>query len=127
MGAWGVGSFENDGALDYLASVEEVGASLIAGSLGQPFVEPDLEMDDAVEVLVAAEIVAAIATGKLDRMPEGADAFLKSLGDLSGMKALAHAAVTIVRDRSELSEIWAETDSHQQWLDDVNALLPRIS
>lgn len=127
MGAWGVGSFENDGALDYLASVEEVGTSLIAGSLGQPFVEPDLEMDDAVEVLVAAENVAAIATGKLDRLPEGADAFLKSLGDLSRLKAQAHAAVTIVRDSSELSDVWAETDSHQQWLDDVNELLSRLS
>ena len=127
MGAWGVGSFENDGALDYLASVEELGTSLIAGSLGQPFVEPDLEMDDAIEVLVAAEIVAAIATGKLDRLPEGADAFLSSLGDLSGLKAQAHAAVTIVRDSSELSEVWAETDHHQQWLDDVNVLLSRLS
>ncbi len=127
MGAWGVGSFENDGALDYLASVEEVGASLIAGSLGQPFVEPDLEMDDAVEVLVAAEIVAAIATGKLDRLPEGAEDFLTSLGDLAGLKPQAHAAVTIVRDGSELSEVWAETDSHQQWLDDVNVLLSRLS
>jgi hypothetical protein len=127
MGAWGVGSFENDGALDYLASVEEVGASLIAGSLGQPFVEPDLEMDDAVEVLVAAEIVAASATAKLDRMPEGADAFLKSLGDLSGLKAQAHAAVTIVRDGSELRDVWAETDSHEQWLDDVKILLSRLS
>lgn len=127
MGAWGVGSFENDGALDYLASVEEVGPSLIAGSLGQPFVESDLELGDAVEVLVAAEIVAAIATGKLDRMPEGADAFLTSLGDLAGLKAQAHAAVTIVRDSSELSEVWAETDSHQQWLDDVNALISRLS
>ncbi|WP_022693040.1 DUF4259 domain-containing protein [Ponticaulis koreensis] len=127
MGAWGVGSFENDGALDYLASVEELGTSLIAGSLGQPFVEHDLEMDDAIEVLVAAEIVAAIATGKLDRLPEGADTFLKSLGDLSGLKAQAHAAVTIVRDSSELSEVWAETDHHQQWLDDVNVLLSRLS
>lgn len=127
MGAWGVGSFENDGALDYLASVEEVGASLIAGSLGQPFVEPDLEMDDAIEVLVAAEIVAAIAAGTLDRLPEGAEDFLTSLGDLSGLKAQAHAAVTIVRDSSELSEVWSETDSHQQWLDDVNALIARLS
>ncbi|HBH89369.1 DUF4259 domain-containing protein [Ponticaulis sp.] len=127
MGAWGVGSFENDGALDYLASVEEVGASLIAGSLGQPFVEPDLEMDDGVEVLVAAEIVAAVATGKLDRLPEGAEDFLTSLGDLSGLKAQAHAAVTIVRDSSELSDVWAETDHHQQWLADVNALIARLS
>ncbi len=127
MGAWGVGSFENDGALDYLASVEEVGASLIAGSLGQPFVEPDLEMDDAIEVLVAAEIVAAIAAGKLDRLPDGAEEFLASLGDLSGLKAQAHAAVTIVRDSSELGEVWSETDSHQKWLDDVNALIARLS
>ncbi len=127
MGAWGVGSFENDGALDYLASVEEVGASLIAGSLGQPFVEPDLEMDDAIEVLVAAEIVAAIAAGKLDRLPDGAEDFLASLGDLSGLKAQAHDAVTIVRDSSELCEVWAETESHQKWLYDVNALIARLS
>lgn len=127
MGAWGVGSFENDGALDYLASVEEVGASLIAGSLGQPFVEPDLEMDDAIEVLVAAEIVAAIAAGKLDRLPDGAEGFLTSLGDLSGLKSQAHGAVTIVRDSSELREVWAETESHQKWLDDVNALIARLS
>ncbi len=127
MGAWGVGSFENDGALDYLASVEEVGASLIAGSLGQPFVEPDLEMADAIEVLVAAEIVAAIAAGKLDRLPDGAEDFLASLGDLSGLKAQAHDAVTIVRDSSELREVWAETESHQKWLDDVNALIARLS
>ena len=78
-------------------------------------------------MLVAAEIVAAAETGKLDRMPEGADAFLKSLGDLSGLKARARAAVTIVRDGSELSEVWAETDSHQQWLDDVNVLLSRLN
>ena len=127
MSAWGVGSFDNDGALDYLASVEETGASLVAGSLGQPFIEPDLEIDDAVEVLAAAEIVAASVTGKLDRLPDGAKAFLKSLGDLAGLKVQAHAAVTIVRDSSELSEVWAETDSHQQWLADANTLLSRLA
>lgn len=61
MGAWGVGSFENDDAGDFLGDVTDSGdLSLIREALDNVLTSTEyVEAPDACMAIVAAEVVAA--------------------------------------------------------------------
>ena len=61
MGAWGLGSFENDGACDFLADATESGdLTLLREALDNVLTSTEyVEAPDACNAIVAAEIIAA--------------------------------------------------------------------
>ncbi|MFZ6874080.1 DUF4259 domain-containing protein [Undibacterium sp. Di27W] len=63
-GAWGPGSFENDTALDWVAScIRKPGIAALEAALTLPAQSQTIEDDDGIPAIAAAEVVAA-AMGK---------------------------------------------------------------
>ena len=64
MGAWGVGSFENDDAADWVAGLDEISLADLTGILSQAADDPAYLEGPAASVAVAAgEVVAALNGG----------------------------------------------------------------
>ena len=133
MGAWGTGSFENDTALDWLYDFGENDFRLIdrtlAGVAGM--VEADyLDADEACEVLAAAECVAAAAGYPLDNPPEE---LAEWLADNSPIQVktdyieMARKAVVRVLTKSELRELWLESEEFDGWETAVTDLQSRLN
>lgn len=127
MGAWGLGSFENDTALDWAGDLMETrGLSVLKKALdiapGQ-----SLDADEGSEAIAAAEIVAAlIGRGRAnDDLPEEVAAWLPTLQslDAQSLRGMAVQALDAVLSQdSELRELWAETEDFEAWKGDVEAL-----
>ena len=61
MGCWGIGTFENDDAADWVWSLEERdGRAVLEHALAAPSDGGYFEASKACETLVAAEVVAAL-------------------------------------------------------------------
>ena len=126
MGAWGTGSFENDTALDWLGELETDGLVAVRAAfdvLGETF-----DASDGANALAAAEIVAAANGRASEDLPEEATAWVaanRSRVTPADVIA-ARRAVKVVGERSELRELWDETDSARDWLGAVADLLRRL-
>jgi hypothetical protein len=129
MGAWGVGTFENDAAADWLADLPQ--------TLGLTFrpvvaIEPDLYLEEpeASEALAAAEVVAAMrghpgeAMANRPEVGEWAQEHSDWLQPHVERDALA--AVDRIRSSSELHDLWAETEEYEGWLAVVSDLRDRL-
>lgn len=133
MGAWGLKSFDNDDAADWVYDFEEQGMPLIAQTLKAVLAE---EVDDYLdasvccEALAAAELIAAAKTGDHTHLSEEAEAAIKSKSDNIATPEnleLARDAVKRIRTESELRDLWEEADEFKDWLADVAALESRLS
>src|SRR5688500_7596290 len=116
MGAWGVGSFENDTAMDWAASVQSV------DDVRKPFERlkretdahgtgPELVVDSdfACELIAAAETVAMLLGRRIADFPEDLVERLSGAGEPDNL--LFHQArngVLHVMRNSELAELWEE-------------------
>ncbi len=135
MGAWGLKSFENDDALDWVAAFDEGGAPAVIEAL-QAAIEASrdedfgLEAPEASQGLAAAEIVAAARHGDRSRLPEAASRTLdKCVDELATGEhiELAKEAVQLVMSKSELRELWEETEEFDNWLADVERLAKQLA
>ncbi|MDH5511028.1 MAG: DUF4259 domain-containing protein [Nitrospinota bacterium] len=148
MGVWGVGSFDNDTALDLVEELMEVdrGATILVSTLQATAAVPIDELvdsDDAVETLVAAEYLAAAKGSAADDLPEQAHQWLEENDLIAGdsfiggslkekekwLTGLALKAIEKIQSvNSELNQQWEETDDYDEWLatlDDLKARLTR--
>ena len=125
MGAWGAGSFENDTALDFTHDVDDlatVSALLQHAGAGD---KSDHHFADE-EVLVAAEIVAAMMQRPCSFFPENLSPKVGEFGAASDdLIASARQAVRTIRDGSELAELWADSGD-EEWKAALNDLLLRL-
>ena len=141
MGAWGIKTFENDGAMDWLGDfLQEPSEKRILdtfspqstvtqpGFIGKLMgkkaesIPGELEGD---EVLAAAEVVASILGRPSPNNPDE----LKSppsitLSPTTVAKALA--AIGAIMQESNLKECWEETDDFQAWKAEVEDLRTRL-
>lgn len=136
MGAWGVGAFEDDTALDWLdEEFEAVGDEAVVAILEEVSsmeVTGYLEVDQGSAARAAAEIVA-IAFGKGNaKTPEEVIAKIsKYMNDIQAqpnIKALAISAVKRVNsENSEVKELWTESEATAlEWEADIKDLLSRL-
>jgi len=131
MGAWGSGSFENDGALDWVA---ELAAADGLGFLQETFAavidEGDyLDAYHCERALAAAEVVAALQGAPGAGLPDEAAARVEAHrnADIAPLVATALRAIDRVRSESELQELWAEDeDMLAEWEAAVEALVGRL-
>jgi len=134
MGAWGVGTFENDTACDFAAEVAgRLNLSKIECALDRVLnaVESYVEAPDGEEALAAAEIVA-----RLNNRPGAKTAYTEQIDLWVGrMKTVPPAALIdkarrgatrIVLPPSELLELWEESGDFDTWKASVNELLSRL-
>ena len=118
MGTWGAGSFENDTALDFSNYVSDL--EVVKAVLKRP-----VDVADE-EVLVAAEIVAAMMQRPCLYFPESLTIKLKAFGAAGDdLIALARNTAATIRDNSELSELWAESGD-PDWIITMNDLVRRL-
>ncbi len=124
MGAWGPGNFENDVAQDWLYDFGENDFRLIDRTLAgvAAMIEADeLDADEASEVLAAAECVAAAAGFPPNDPPEELAEWLPEY------VAIACQAVARVLAKSELRELWLESDEFEAWETAVTNLQSRLN
>jgi hypothetical protein len=130
MGAWGIGTFENDDALDFVAeltAIEDLDflRSLVEEVLYQK--GSNLDPGLSAQALVAGEIIAALR-GHPGALPEDVLTWIARRKPASQeLRLLAHSAVLQVLNKSELRELWAETEEFDAWRAAVRDLLRRLS
>ena len=138
MGAWGPGSFENDTAMDWAASVQSV------EDVRAPFerlkretdahgTAPELVVDSdfACELLAAAETVAMMLGRRIPDFPADLAQRLADAGEPDNLLFhQARNAVLHVMRNSELAELWEEAagdgDSNE-WLAELTRLVDRLN
>ncbi|HVK51165.1 MAG TPA: DUF4259 domain-containing protein [Pseudoxanthomonas sp.] len=133
MGAWGLGSFDNDDAADYLASVTDSGdLSLLREAIDNVLTSTEfVEAPDACRAIVAAEVLAA-ALGR----PTAAALQQETLkrwvahirpGVEPALAQHAHDALArILAPNSELLELWEDTDDLSEWQATVTELMQQL-
>ncbi len=133
MGAWGMGTFENDDAMDWIAGFcespadEELRTTLRAAADADGY----LEAPDASNALAAAEVVAALKGAPTvsaivveDYLPVIARSGIPVTGELV---ALVLRAIDRVASDSELKELWDEVEDAPAWRAEVAALRERVA
>lgn len=132
MGAWGLDTFENDQACDWLYTLEKTSSIDFALSalLKIASNEGYIEAPECCEALAAAEVVAASRSGDFSRIPDEAAAWLrqkrgifrKSIAFEREHAEIAAAAVEKIAASSELRELWEETNDFAAWVSLLNGL-----
>lgn len=134
MGAWDVGTFDNDTACDWAYALEgQPDTALVAATLAQVLAAgaDDLDADVASEGLAAAEVVARLRGnwGERNAYTETVDRWVESHpGEPpAGLVAAALAAVDrVLTAPSELLELWSESEDFGRWQEGMAALRRRL-
>ena len=133
MGAWGSGNFENDTAQDWLYDFGENDFRLIERTLAgvaSMVALDELDADEACEVLAAAEFVAAAAGFPPENPPEELAEWLTENSPMQVKPAyieMARKAVARVLKKSELRELWLESEAFDGWETAVLNLQSRLN
>lgn len=136
MGAWGIGSLDNDGSMDWLTDFGEFGASAATDILDaavEGVAEGYIESDVGAGVVALAEVVAA-ALGKpdedlSDQLSEPVENHKDALLDIDKVQARTVEALDAVltdAQSSELYDLWQEADELDAWMVQMTALKTRL-
>ena len=111
MGTWGIGTFDDDTACDWLDEfAEEPSVEFLQQTLAAPD-DGYLELDQCTAFLAAAEIIAGVVAGPRPGLPKVALGVIASLApDAVGpLRSLASQKVRrVLAENSELRELWEE-------------------
>lgn len=131
MGAWGVGSFENDDALNWVAQLDAAqGTTCLQEVLAAIVQSSDyLQSPDCCDALAAAEVVAALHRRPAPKLPKEVSAFVSRIATPPSpeLLRLATEAVKRIETKSELRELWDDSLSAKQWVEDVTGLHARLT
>jgi len=132
VGAWGSGPFENDDALDWVASlVGSSGEATLVEAFAQVALRDDqyLEAPDASVAVAAAEVVATARGAPGAGLPSAVDEWITShKNEVTVPTAeLARSAMERVASNSELAEVWEESDSSSEWRATIESLQQRLA
>lgn len=130
MGAWGPGSFDNDDACDWVGELESVDDySVILDALEAVTDESAdyLEAPDCSMAVAAAEIVAALLGDPPGRMPSTAASWVEGRARPSEeIIEAARRAITLIKESSELRDLWEDSDDGTSWSDAIEDLEARL-
>ena len=142
MGAWGIKTFENDGAMDWLGDFMEepseqrildtfsaqstlIQPSFLGKLMGKKAESIPGELEGE-QVLAAAEVVASILGRPSRNNPDELKSLLSiTLSPTTVAKALA--AIEEIMKASNLKDGWEETDDFQAWKAEVEDLCARLA
>ncbi|CAN4279860.1 DUF4259 domain-containing protein [Pseudoxanthomonas sp. LjRoot125] len=122
MGTWGIGSFENDDAADFMIDALKSGDLSLLGEVFDNVLTSTeyVEAPDATVAIVAAEIVAA-AQGRPTPAAQREDGLAEWLAsirptiDVALATQARDALARILAEHSELRELWEDTDDFHEW------------
>lgn len=130
MGTWGTGSFDNDTAADWAYELEDAeDLAPVEAALDAVHGEGDyLDADVAAIGLAAAEVVAALRGHAAPDLPENVRAWLAGhpLPVPDALLAETRRAVDTILARSELRDLWDESDEADAWRAAVGDLRARL-
>ncbi len=132
MGAWGMKTFENDTASDWIWDLEESNdTSVLESALKPEEYEGYLEGPDGENALAACEIINGILNNPREGLPDNAIAWITSHSNLD-MTPLIPGALKMLKrvlaDNSELNELWAENETdYPAWKSGVEELIKLLS
>ena len=129
MGAWGIGSFENDDALDWLSELVAEGLPA-SGFAIQAVLDQSgeyLEAPSCSQAIAASEIIAAMLGRPASDLPDDANEWLSRNSQPPGAELVANARQALERivNNSELRDLWSETSDRDRWLASVQGLRDR--
>ena len=130
MGAWGVGSFDNDTALDWLDTLERLGTEALVIAFQTIAEEAErIETEQARIAVAAAEAVAAARGHPAPELPGELGEWVGAHGREvdAGLVRQAAGTITAIRESSDLRDMWEEGDSAAEWDAAVADLLERLS
>ncbi len=122
MGAWGIKTFENDDASDWIYDLEKTADLSLIESTLRLSRDDYLQSPDACNILAAAEVVLALRGKARPGFPEDAASWVSgnSSLDAAPLNDLAISAVEkVLSEESELNELWQETEDFDDWKNDV--------
>lgn len=130
MGAWEVGSFDNDDALDWVYELEEADGFSIFLDAFENVTGQKGDYREAPECAVAvcaAEVVAALLGSADDDLPNEVIAWVEGKPEPSEVLVImARAALNAVLDESELKDLWEDSDHYEEWQESMKDLLERL-
>ena len=131
MGATGAKNFENDDAADWVYDLTESNGT---GELTEAFAVVEktdfADAPDCCIALAAAEVVAAAKGKPPSDLPEEVQTWLDDQENLDGFKKLDKRAAKVakkVQAKSELRDLWEESDDWHNWQMAVEGLLKRLA
>jgi hypothetical protein len=137
MGTWAVDAFGNDYAQDWAEDLKETSnLDAVENTLDVALEDhgDELEMPFAVEALVAIEVLARLQGKGGARTEDSAavddwvDARKPKARPRADLAAKAGRAIErILSERSELRELWQESEHYQEWLASVEDLRSRLA
>ena len=131
MGAWGIGNFENDSALDWLSNFLDKPERT---AMEEPFnavlnATDFIDSEESFATLAASEIIAA--SGNLPCKDFPNDISLEELKPFIKVEIISKAIKAIYKilhfeNHSELRELWEESDDYENWIAVQNDLIKRL-
>jgi len=119
VGAWGLGPFENDDALDFVSQLESAGVPALRAALEEvTSLDPGvyLEAPQASSAIAAAEVIVALKGGPALGLPPELVDWLRTVPPQDeSLGPLAMQAVDRIGANSELKEFWAESPQASDW------------
>ncbi|MFI2237671.1 DUF4259 domain-containing protein [Streptomyces chrestomyceticus] len=122
MGTWGMGLFDNDGALDLLDDLAAMPEDRRLGALRGVLSSAAAERDylEAPEGQMAVAAAALIAAARADGTAPADPVYAPDLTVPEPPRKLAvlavHALDRVLAPDSELAELWDESDGGREWL-----------
>ena len=128
MGAWGVGSFDNDDALDWLDELDDRGVAALRDALSAAAEADAPDADEASRAVAAAEVVATLGGRPAFDVPGEVVGWMAASGEEASdeLTVLALRALERVLHASELRDLWAETPDLGAWEASLAALRMRL-
>jgi hypothetical protein len=131
MGTWGVGAFQNDDAMDWVAALSSARDASVLRIAFDTVLNDDeayIESPEASVALAAAAVVAAAIGAPGPELPLAvADWLAHHRGDvMSATVREAREAVSRVISHSELRDLWEDSDV-SEWEVGVAHLLKRLA
>ncbi len=125
MGAWGIKPFENDDASDWLYQLEQTqDLSVIESTLDTGSSEY-IELPEGSNILAASEVLAAMLGAERTDLPQEAQEWVDNHRsfNVTKLKPKAVAAMAaVLSEKSELNELWQETEKYESWKSEVHRL-----
>jgi len=118
MGTWNTKPFGNDKASDWLWKLEEAKDDSV--------LKAAFEADaDADETVAAAAVIEAARREPIGKLPPKAKAWVSEGGFVPSDELVKQAIVVVekIKTKSELRELWEESNSFKSWLKQMDSLL----
>jgi hypothetical protein len=134
MGAWGIGAFENDDALDWVWGLdgEDADETVMDAVNSVAHTSPSayLDLADGAPAIAACHLVASCLDGQTAGLPPEARAYVERR-DAKPDDALVRSAIAaldrVIAADSEVAELWDETDDGPEWRASVTKLRDRLA